>query len=99
MEIIKDLNNNELTLTLKGELNSFTAPELEDVIKKNLTGIKSLIFDFKDLEYLSSAGLRVLLVAQKVMNKQGKMSLRNVNSSVREIFDITGFSGILEIED
>lgn len=99
MEIIKQLNNNELTLKLVGELNSFTAPELEEVIKNDLNNVQSLIIDFEKLEYLSSAGLRVLLVAQKLMNKQGKMTLRHVNSSVMEIFNITGFSNILNIED
>ncbi len=99
MEIIKQLNNNELTLKLVGELNSFTAPELEEVIKNDLNNVQSLIIDFEKLEYLSSAGLRVLLVAQKLMNKQGKMALRHVNSSVMEIFNITGFSNILNIED
>lgn len=99
MEIIKQLNNAELTLVLVGELNSYTAPELEAVIKNDLASVKSLIIDFEKLEYLSSAGLRVLLVAQKLMNKQGSMTLRHVNSSVMEIFTITGFSNILNIEN
>ena len=98
MKITKDLKGENLTISIEGEINSFTAPELEEVIKNDLNGVKSLVFDFKDVEYLSSAGLRVLLVAQKVMNKQGKMSLRNVNKSVMEVFEITGFSNILEIE-
>ena len=99
MNIIKDLKNDELTLKLVGELNSFTAPELEKVIKDDLKGIKSLVFDFTELEYLSSAGLRVLLVAQKIMNNQGKMVLRHVNDSVLDIFNITGFLNILNIEN
>ena len=99
MKINKDLKDGNLTLYIEGEINSFTASELEDVIKTDLINIKSLVFDFKKVEYLSSAGLRVLLVAQKVMNKQGKMSLRNVNKSVMEIFEITGFSNILDIEN
>lgn len=97
MEIIKELNENSLVIKVIGELNSFTAPELENVIKNDLTGVKDLCFDFQKLDYLSSAGLRVLLVAQKIMSKQGKMSLRNVNKSVMEIFEITGFLNILDI--
>ena len=98
MKINKDLKEGNLILSIEGEINSYTAPELEGVIKNDLNGVKSLVFDFKGVEYLSSAGLRVLLVAQKVMNKQGKMSLRNVNQSVMEVFEITGFSNILDIE-
>ena len=98
MKINKELKDGNLTLSIEGEINSYTAPELEEVIKNDLNGVKSLVFDFKGVEYLSSAGLRVLLVAQKVMNKQGKMSLRNVNQSVMEVFEITGFSNILDIE-
>ena len=98
MKIIKDLKDGNLVLTLIGELNSFTSTELEEVIKNDLKGVKSLVFDFKELDYLSSAGLRVLLVAQKIMANQGKMVLRNVNKSVMEIFEITGFLNILDIE-
>lgn len=98
MKIEKTLNQQELTIKPIGELNSTTSSELEEVIKKELDNVKTLIFDFSELEYLSSAGLRVLLVAQKVMNKQGKMLLRHVNSSVMEILEITGFNNILNIE-
>lgn len=98
MKINKDLKDGNLVVSVIGEINSFTAPELEEVIKNDLNGVKSLVFDFKEVEYLSSAGLRVLLVAQKIMSKQGKMSLRNVNKSVMEVFEITGFSNILDIE-
>ena len=98
MKIVKELKDHELVIALEGELNSYTAPELEEVIKNNLDNVKSLVFDFEKLEYLSSAGLRILLVAQKLMNKQGKMVLRHVNPSVMEVFEITGFSNILEIE-
>ena len=98
MKINKDLKDGKLILSIEGEINSFTAPELEEVIRNDLNGVKSLVFDLKDVEYLSSAGLRVLLVAHKVMAKQGKMSLCNVNKSVMEVFDITGFSNILDIE-
>ena len=98
MKIVKELNDKQLTIKPVGEINSVTAPELEEVIKNDLNGVKVLIFDFSELEYLSSAGLRVLLVAQKLMNKKGPMSVRNVNSNVMEILDITGFSNVLDIE-
>ena len=98
MKIVKELNDKQLTIKPVGEINSVTAPELEEVIKNDLNGVKELIFDFSELEYLSSAGLRVLLVAQKLMNKKGPMSVRNVNSTVMEILDITGFSNVLDIE-
>ena len=98
MKIVKELNDKQLTIKPVGEINSVTAPELEEVIKNDLNGVKELIFDFSELEYLSSAGLRVLLVAQKLMNKKGPMSVRNVNSNVMEILDITGFSNVLDIE-
>ena len=99
MEIVQQLNGKELTLIIKGELNSVTAPQLEDVISKTIRNVEVLIFDMTDLEYLSSAGLRVLLVAQKVMAKQGKMILRHVNNSVIDIFVMTGFINILTIEN
>ena len=99
MKINKDLKDGKLVLAIEGEINSFTASELEEVIKNDLNGVKSLVFDFEDVDYLSSAGLRVLLVAQKIMSKQGEMSLRHVNSSVMEILNITGFLNILNIED
>ena len=98
MKIVKELNDKQLTIKPVGEINSVTAPKLEEVIKNDLNGVKALIFDFSELEYLSSAGLRVLLVAQKLMNKKGPMSVRNVNSNVMEILDITGFSNVLDIE-
>ena len=99
MKINKELKDGNLTLSIEGEINSFTAPELEEVIKNDLNGVKSLIFDFEKVIYLSSAGLRILLVSQKAMNKQGKMVLRHVNHSVMEVLEITGFSNILEIEN
>lgn len=99
MKINKTLNNNELTLAISGELNTTTYQELEDVVKNSLNGIKKLVFDFKELEYISSAGLRVLLVSKKLMDQQGKLVVKNANSSVKEIFDITGFTNILDFED
>ena len=98
MEIIKTLNKDELVIALKGELNTATAPELENVITNSLRGIAKLIFDFTELVYISSAGLRVLLVSKKVMDKQGEMVVRHPNNEVMEIFEITGFKDILTIE-
>ena len=99
MKISKTLDNDELTLAISGELNTTTYQELEDVVKNSLNGIKKLVFDFKELEYISSAGLRVLLVSKKLMDQQGKLIVKNANSSVKEIFDITGFTNILDFED
>ena len=87
----------ELLLKVSGRLDTTTAPELEECIRANLEDTEKLELDFEELEYISSAGLRVLLSAQKIMNKQGEMILRNVPDSIREIFDITGFSDILTI--
>ena len=98
MTIEKNLNGSELTITLTGRLDTTTAPQLEVEVKENLGGIEKLILDFTALEYLSSAGLRVLLAAQKIMNKQGEMVIKNVNETVNEIFEVTGFSDILTIE-
>lgn len=98
MEISKQLNGSELTLSLVGRLDTSTAPELEAVIKENITGITKLVMDFSSLEYLSSAGLRVILSTQKTMNKQGEMVIRNVNETINEVFEITGFIDILTIE-
>ena len=75
-----------------------TAPQLESVVSSELGGIEKLVFDFADLEYISSAGLRVLLSAQKTMNSQGTMTVKNVNELVSEVFEVTGFTDILTIE-
>ncbi|MDC7287502.1 STAS domain-containing protein [Blautia schinkii] len=98
MTINKFVNGTELTLEVAGRLDTVTAPELEAVLKVSVNGITKLIFDFASLEYVSSAGLRVLLSAQKAMNKQGIMVIRNVCETVMEVFEITGFSDILTIE-
>ena len=98
MTIEKTIHGAELTLILTGRLDTTTAPQLENELKASIGGIKSLTLDFAGLEYLSSAGLRVLLAAQKTMNKQGSMVIRSVNETIAEIFDVTGFSDILTIE-
>ena len=98
MTIEKNLNGTELTVTVTGRLDTTTAPQLEAEFKQNIGGVEKLVLDFAALEYLSSAGLRVLLAAQKVMNKQGEMVVRNVNETISEIFEVTGFSDVLTIE-
>lgn len=98
MTIDKQLNGTELTITLSGRMDTTTAPQLEAELKASLGGVESLILDFAELDYLSSAGLRVLLAAQKQMNKQGSMVVRHVNETIAEIFDVTGFCDILTIE-
>jgi len=98
MTIEKKLNSAELTIILTGRLDTNTAPQLEAELKESLGGVEHLVLDFAALDYLSSAGLRVLLAAQKQMNKQGDMVVRNVNETIAEIFDVTGFADILTIE-
>ena len=98
MNIIKNKDGSKLTLALEGRLDTTTAPQLEGELKEALDGVTALELDFQQLEYLSSAGLRVLLAAQKVMNRQGKMTLHHVNETIREVFEVTGFIDILTIE-
>lgn len=98
MEIIKNLDGEKLKLQVKGRLDTTTAPELEEVIKNSLDGVKQLVLDFDELEYVSSAGLRVILSAQKAMNQQGEMKLINVIDEIMNVFEITGFVDILTIE-
>lgn len=98
MNIKKIRDDSTLTIELEGRLDTVSAPRLETELKKSLSAVETLIFDFENLEYLSSAGLRVLLSSQKVMNRQGKMIIKNVNSTIADIFEVTGFSEILTIE-
>lgn len=98
MMIEKNLNGTALTLTLSGRLDTTTAPQMEAELKASLEGVEHLELDFAALDYLSSAGLRVLLATQKIMNKQGDMVVRNVNDTIAEIFEVTGFCDILTIE-
>lgn len=98
MTIEKINSNNTLKVKIIGRLDTTTAPQLEVELKRNLGSNELLIFDFSELEYISSAGLRVILAAQKVMNKQGKMIINNVNETVMDVFEVTGFSDILTIE-
>lgn len=98
MNIIKEIKNKTLNIALEGRLDTTTAPQLETELKQSISDNERLIFDFTKLEYLSSAGLRVLLAAQKMMDKQGEMVIRNVNDVIAEVFEVTGFSDILTIE-
>ena len=98
LDINKTSENGKLALVLEGRLDTVTAPSLEAVLKDSLEGVTELSMDFEKLEYISSAGLRVLLAAQKEMNKKGLMKLTRVNETIMEIFDVTGFSDILTIE-
>ncbi|MBD5521911.1 MAG: STAS domain-containing protein [Lachnospiraceae bacterium] len=99
MTITKNTENGVLTLALEGRLDTNTAPELEKEIGAELTeNVQTLILDLKDLEYISSAGLRVLLASQKKMNKQGNMVVKNANDMIMDVFQVTGFIDILTIE-
>ena len=98
MTIDKKANGSELTIALEGRLDTTTAPQLEGELRTSLNGVTELVLDFAKLEYLSSAGLRVILAAQKIMNRQGSMVVRNVNDTINEVFEITGFADILTIE-
>lgn len=99
MTITKNMENGVLTLALEGRLDTNTAPELEKEIGADLTDdVKTLVLDLKDLEYISSAGLRVLLAAQKKMNIRGNMVVKNANDMIMDVFQVTGFTEILTIE-
>ena len=98
MRIEKNQEGEKLNLAVIGRLDTTTAPQLEQELKESLEGVKELILDLAGLENISSAGLRVLLAAQRRMNKQGSMKLINVNELVMEVFEVTGFSTILTIE-
>lgn len=98
MNIIKKQDGTTLTVALEGRLDTVTSPHLEGELRTAVNGVTELIFDLTGLEYISSAGLRVLLSAQKVMSRQGKMTIRNVKPEIMEIFEVTGFVDILNIE-
>ena len=97
MTVNKKLEGDLLTVVLEGRLDTTTAPDLAAELE-NLDGVKSLVFDFANLEYVSSAGLRVILATQKTMNRQGSMEITNVNETIMEVFEITGFADILTIK-
>ncbi len=98
MTISKETKDSTLIVKVEGRIDTNTSPDLEMELKSSLDGVTELIFDFTDVDYISSAGLRVLLSAQKTMNKQGSMKLTGVRSEIMEIFEVTGFTDILTIE-
>lgn len=98
MNIQKTASGTTLTVAPEGRLDTTTAPKLEEEPRGSVDGVSRLVFDLAKLEYISSAGLRVLLAMQKLMNRQGAMLLRNVNEAVMKVFEVTGFSDILRIE-
>ena len=98
MKIVKNLNEAKLEIALEGRLDTSTAPELEKELNASMDSIDQLTLDFSKLDYISSAGLRVLLSAHKVMSKKGGMKIVNANEIVSEVFDVTGFADILTIE-
>ena len=97
MNLEKELNGQELKIIVSGRLDTITAPELSKFVSDNCDGITKLIFDFKDLEYISSSGIRVLVSYSKIMESRGEMIICNVNDDVKEIFEITGLLEILKI--
>ncbi len=98
MNITKKREGTSLTIGLEGRLDTVTSPQLEAELRSSADGITELIFDLEKLVYVSSAGLRVLLAAQKLMNRQGRMTIRHVSAEIMDIFDVTGFVDILHIE-
>ena len=98
LNIEKKQDGSNLDIKVSGKLNTTTSPELEQSINESIDGVTALTFDFAELSYISSAGLRLLLSAQKKMNKQGSMVVKNCTSEILEIFEVTGFSDILTIE-
>lgn len=98
MNIIVNKNESAVDMVLDGRLDTNTSPQLDAAIKENIAGVQELYIDMKDLKYISSAGLRVILSAQKQMNRQGKMVLRNVGEAIMDVFEVTGFVDILTIE-
>ncbi len=98
MKITENKNGQQLNVSLEGRLDTTSAPELEKALSGSLDGVAELVIDMSALDFLSSAGLRVLLGAQKRMNKQGGMKVTHVNETIMEIFEVTGFADILTIE-
>ncbi len=98
MNIKKVKNGTDLTILVNGRIDTVTAPEFESAVKTELDGVKALTIDFKNVNYISSAGLRVLLSLQKKMMKQGEMKLINVSDTVNDVFEVTGFDEILNYD-
>lgn len=98
LNIIKEREGDKLTVALEGRLDTNTSPDLEKSLNESIPGVTELVMDFEKLDYISSAGLRVLLAAQKIMNRQGSMKLCHVREAIMEILEVTGFTDILTIE-
>lgn len=98
MQIQKKSDGDKLLLEISGRVDTTTAPELESCINESTKGLKELVLDLKDMAYISSAGLRVMLKAHKLMSAQGSLIIKNVQSDVMEVFEMTGFSDILRFE-
>lgn len=98
LNITKTIDNGTAAIALEGRLDTVTAPQLEAAIQESLAGTSTLLLDFEKLEYISSAGLRVLLSAQKIMSRQGEMKVLHVGETILEIFEVTGFADILTVE-
>ena len=98
LDINKTPNDTEMVIALKGRLDTLTAPQLEEELNSATEGASCLVFDFTELEYISSAGLRVLLGAYKMMEEYNGMLIRNVTEPVMDVFEVTGFSDVLDIE-
>lgn len=98
MAVTTNLDGTKLTVMVEGKLGTTSAPELEKAVKNNISGVKELVFDFAKLEYMASAGLRVLLSSAKVMKHQGTMKIINVTEPVMEVFTFTGLSDVMDIE-
>ena len=99
MKVTKKQSGSELLVMVEGSIDSTTAPDFNKVVSESLKGVETLIFDFKEVDYISSAGLRVLLVSRKGIAENGRVIIRNSNKNVKDIFVMTGFDNILEIED
>ena len=98
LNITKTIENGTASIAVEGRLDTVTAPRLEEAIKESLDGVTTMLLDFEKLEYISSAGLRVLLSAQKAMSRQGEMKILNICETIQDIFEVTGFSEILTVE-
>jgi anti-sigma B factor antagonist len=98
LNINKTKDGDKMVVALEGRLDTTTAPELEVSVKEDIAGVADLVIDLEQLEYISSAGLRVLLATQKIMNSQGKMVVTHPNDVISEVFEVTGFCDILTIE-
>ncbi|WP_026662452.1 STAS domain-containing protein [Butyrivibrio proteoclasticus] len=98
MTITKNLNGDQLEIVLEGRLDTMTAPDLEQVIRESLDNVKNLTVDMKNLEYVSSAGLRTLLIAKKQLHNKGNVKIVNANDIVKEVFEVTGFDELLDVE-